>query len=213
MSLGHITFREQPPALTLATKNEKGLSRMKRCLTLLFSLLLTPAFAEESLDENVPARPHQSLTLNLVETFVGGLGLQYEAPLSPYLRLTVPVEIKAKALSLLPQRTLSVLPAFAYGFLPDFGIASGVGLKALYHGWYVQPSALVGYTRIVYPIPNGVRHLASFEPRVLLGYQKVMPFGLVVDLGLGVGYRFFVPEADAAAFWNPIFRIDVGYAW
>ncbi len=177
--------------------------------TLFFVLISTIGWAEKAL----PDRAH-AISVDVAAIPFGELSLIYQHKTMPFLNLVFPLDIQSLSVFLLPQEVITVQrTTFGFGILPDLTVASGIGVKLHYSGWYVEPLLGLGYARIDYPSRYGTRHLLMIKPALLLGYHTTFPFGMYLDVGIGLAGRIFIPTADANALIQPNGRIAVGYAW
>jgi hypothetical protein len=107
----------------------------------------------------------------------------------------------------------------------DFSVFMSLGLKsfvwgqALKAGVYVEPYFDVGYENVAIPTNStqNVRDIAMV-PSLLVGAEKVFPFGLHIEAGVGGGYHCGIllsdnPTGTATFFLVPKFRASVGFAW
>lgn len=110
----------------------------------------------------------------------------------------------------------------------NFSVFASLGLKSfvfgqsLKAGIYLEPFFDVGYENVNVVLSNGVstqnvRDIAMI-PALLIGAEKVFPFGLHIEAGVGCGYHFGIlitnnPTGTATFFFVPKFRASVGFAW
>ena len=156
---------------------------------------------------------NMSIALDLSPVLTGGLGLRYDYQLESYLKITVPLEAKARILSPLPSEAQNALRLYAWSTLPDFTILTGTGIQLNYQGWYIEPQIKLGYARVVYLGKTGAKDLFLFQPTFLFGYTQTFENGFLVNVGLGFSWHSFSPAEDAVSFWSPDAVLAVGYAW
>lgn len=155
-----------------------------------------------------------SLSLNTISLPIGGAEFQYEYALSPFMRLSVPLDVKVLSLTWLSNDLIYMSRLGGWGLMPELLVAPGLGLKFIYEGWYAEPSITLGYARMVYPDPYEVKEAAVFQPKLTLGYQTQIHEGLFVDLGIGLQGRFFAPRPDSITLVPlPVLKVALGYAF
>ena len=153
------------------------------------------------------------IILDLISLPMGGLALEYQHPLTSYVSLTVPFETHFNALSLVPPDITELIRSFGFGLAPDKSVLSGVGALFHYQGWYVEPMIKFGYAQIFYPEPVGTESFFQLRPGVMVGYQAIFDFGLMVKIGLGTEWRIFFPHELLTNALAPDATLSLGYAF
>lgn len=169
-------------------------------------LLIGSAFA-------LPLWSSHILSLDTGKILYGGLSARYEYPLYAHLNLTSGVEGQARVLSPVPQAVQNGVRILWWGAFPEALAVGQVGLKLHYGGWYVEPFIKSGYAQIRYLDAVGTRHLAVLSPGAVLGYQETLPFGLALNLGMGLQGRVFLPHGQAKTLILPEATLAFGYAF
>jgi hypothetical protein len=154
-----------------------------------------------------------SISLDFSHIFSGGIGVRYEHAVLPFMNITVPLEARFRTLSPLPSVAVNGIRIIAWSALPDAIVLTGVGAKFHYSGWYIEPMLKLGYAQITYHGAAGTKHLATFQPSLLVGYNTTLDFGLFINVGVGISGRLYTPSADAKSFFQPDGVFSVGYAW
>ena len=197
---------------------------MSRFITTFFFVLVASLYAQASSQERplvkmCPCSEEStrinSVALDFLGFVKGGATFKYERQILPYLRITVPVDLKLLSMAPLPEPALSIFRSLAWGAVPDASALTGVGVKLLAAGWYIEPSVSVGYAWFNYPAAMvGVpKHGFVLEPRAMVGYQAILSMGLLLNFGVGIAARFFVPTAVSSPVYFPDVAVSAGYAW
>ena len=174
------------------------------CLSLLCGDLNAGLFA--STTEN-------SLSIDISNTASGGLGLRYERNILPFINITVPLEVRFGSLTPLPTVAVNGLRIMAWSALPDAIALTGAGVKIHVQGWYIEGMLKAGFSQLEYLGNAGIKNLAVLQPSVYIGYSETLPFGLFVNMGIGVAYRQYFPSSDAKSFFQPDAVLAAGYGW
>jgi hypothetical protein len=155
-----------------------------------------------------------ALAIDMTNFFFGGIGVRYEYSPLPYFNLTFPLEGQLLLLSAVPPEIVAASRLLSWSFFPDLVAQAGIGAKFHYAGWYIEPLAKIGVAQVQFPDSMlGTRTYALIKPEVLVGYQTVFDFGMFINVGLGFGWRFFVPSTDIPPIWQPDAILALGYAW
>ena len=128
----------------------------------------------------------------------GGLALEYQHPVTPFLRFMVPLDTHTASLS----------------FLPHISILTGIGAMFHYRDWYVEPGIKFGYGQIVYPAAlSGNERFFQLRPGALLGYQTILESGLLMRIGVGLEWRLFFPHESLTHALAGDVILVLGYAF
>ncbi len=202
------------------TINTAGLRPRLFAAALLFATLTAHTPARCHADPTPPTGPGQIVTSNPIGPLITLAG----SALFPLLRFG-PGAVVLNARyhrSLSPALGLTVTPTIAIVHAiyraTTFGVKAGprwTFRDAWLSGWYVHPSAHLGWIRAARLDGSGARSGISAGLSVEGGYTWAWQSGFVLELGLGMGWSAAIPlgDGDTVSGPRPGLNIGLGYGW
>ena len=175
------------------------------------------------IDETAKVLPNQPrnyvFSIQPLSLIFGTVALAFEWKMEPWFSLRSGVSFLGSGF--ITDTYLGYINERDFSFFANTGAKFYVVGEAMSSGFYAEPRIDFGYENVINRASatrERIRDLA-IVPAVMIGFDKIFPVGLQIDLGLGVGYYWapYAFDTVSAAYQTravvPKFQASIGYAW